>query len=227
MPIMIPGALIPFIPLYWPLADGTPNSGGKIQFYITGTTTPKDTFAQADMDPASVNTNPVILGTNGRPLTPLGAPNGAIFLQPGGYDAIVYDADDVELYSVEGFEDIGQTFFASLGTLMSEGSKDVTDGYQILPTDNTITLDTAASAVTVTLPLAADRTSVDSGNGFPLFILVDGANNGAIARTAPDTMNGLTADFSIGSSAGQQKPWVLALSDGVSNWILLASPGVA
>jgi len=62
-------------------------------------------FEEVTIDPRtvqlSVNPNPVPLNADGRPAT------GAIFLSSGGYDCIVFDADDVELYAVSGFEDIG------------------------------------------------------------------------------------------------------------------------
>lgn len=226
MPFEIPGALVNFLPLYWPDENGQPLEGGKIQFYATGTTTPKDTYAQADRDPGSVNTNPVILGANGRPQTPLGAPNGAIFLTSGAYDAVVYDADDVELYSIEGFEDIGLTFFSSLGTITGTGASDVTNGYIILETDNFVTCDSSSGAMDVMLPSAQDRSSVDNGNGLALTIKNMGSGVVTIAPDGADTIDGVSGGLDLPAAASPIFPSVVLLSDGISNWKVQASHGM-
>lgn len=54
------------IPAYQSFLDGNgdPLSGGKLYFYETGTTTPKDTYS--DVDNTTPNTNPIILNSAGR-----------------------------------------------------------------------------------------------------------------------------------------------------------------
>ncbi|HON93089.1 MAG TPA: hypothetical protein PKZ07_16080 [Sedimentisphaerales bacterium] len=83
--------LTPFF-LYQPLSDtGAPVPGGTLTFYATGTTTPKDVFADADgLVPLA---NPVTLDGTGRKL---------VFLDnDGAYDVVFADADAVEVWTME------------------------------------------------------------------------------------------------------------------------------
>lgn len=73
--------------------DGAPIASAKLYFYTTGTSTPQDTFAQADLDPASVNTNPVVADASGR--------FGPIYLGTTDYKAILKDADGVTLGTLD------------------------------------------------------------------------------------------------------------------------------
>lgn len=61
-------------------ALGEPLAGGRVYFYLPGTTTPKDTYQ--DSLQTIPNTNPVILDSAGR----------AIILGSGAYRQVVYDA---------------------------------------------------------------------------------------------------------------------------------------
>lgn len=71
--------------------DGAPVPGGKLTFYVAGTTTKKDTFA--DALGTTPNTNPVILDAYGR---------AVIFLDNDeAYDVLFTDADDVEIWTLE------------------------------------------------------------------------------------------------------------------------------
>lgn len=63
-------------------AAGAPLAGGKVYFYESGTSTPKDTYA--DEDKAVTNANPVILNARGE---------ADIFLS-GAYKVVVYDSND-------------------------------------------------------------------------------------------------------------------------------------
>lgn len=69
--------------------DGNPIVGAKLYFYTTGTNTPQDTFAQSDLDPGSVNANPVIADSAGR--------FGAIYLGTTDYKVIYKDDSDVTI----------------------------------------------------------------------------------------------------------------------------------
>ncbi|TXH48463.1 MAG: hypothetical protein E6Q97_24785 [Desulfurellales bacterium] len=61
-------------------------AGGYIQFYLTGTTTPQDTYSNAAL--STPNTNPVVLDQAGRPTV-------RIFLDPSvAYKVELYDAND-------------------------------------------------------------------------------------------------------------------------------------
>lgn len=46
--------------------NGAPLSGAKLNFYITGTTTRKNTYSNADLDVSHLNANPVVADSNGR-----------------------------------------------------------------------------------------------------------------------------------------------------------------
>ena len=92
--------LTPFF-VYQPLNDdGAPVPGGTLTFYATGTSTPKDVFADAGgVTPLA---NPVTLDGAGRKL---------VFLDDdGAYDIIFKDADEVEIWSMESIGSAGVVF---------------------------------------------------------------------------------------------------------------------
>lgn len=72
-------------------ANGNPIAGGKLYFYVTGTSTLKNTYS--DVGLTTPNTNPVILNDSGRVETP-------IFMASGDYKVSLTDANDVP---VDGF----------------------------------------------------------------------------------------------------------------------------
>lgn len=82
--------LTPFF-MFQPLNDdGAPVPGGTLTFYATGTTTPKDVYADADGN--TVLTNPVELDGSGRKL---------VFLDDdGAYDILFKDADEVLIWTM-------------------------------------------------------------------------------------------------------------------------------
>lgn len=67
-------------------ASGAPLVGGKVYFYIPGTTTPKDTYQDAGA--TILNTNPVTLDSAGE----------AVIYGSGAYRQIVNDADGVTIW---------------------------------------------------------------------------------------------------------------------------------
>lgn len=71
-------------------ASGAPLAGGKVYTYVAGTTTPKVTYA--DSTAATQNTNPVILNSSGE---------ADIWLD-GNYKISLHDANDVEIWTVDG-----------------------------------------------------------------------------------------------------------------------------
>ncbi len=71
--------------------DGTINSGGKVYFYETGTSTLKSVYSDEALTTA--HTNPVILDSNGTEL---------IFLGTGSYDYKVDDSDDAAVVTSQG-----------------------------------------------------------------------------------------------------------------------------
>ncbi len=211
----LPGALLNWLELRFFLEDGTPNVGGKIQFYETGTSTPKDTYVVADLTPGTENTNPLILDANGRPET------GGVFLATGGYDALVYDQNDVLLYSVVGFEDSAGTFFGTLGLFLATGSSAVVSGYTVLPTDQFITVATTggASPAVINLPPASER-------GQPLTIKNIGNIAIAVTPNGSDQIDFVAGPFAIPLAASPLFPSAIFLSDGNSSWLVMASHGL-
>lgn len=72
-------------------AAGAVEPGAKLYFYVTGTTTPKDTYSNSGLSVA--NANPMIADAAGR--------FGAIFLGSGDYKVILQDADGVQIWSAD------------------------------------------------------------------------------------------------------------------------------
>ena len=70
---------------------GRPLVGGKVFFYVAGTTTPKTTFK--DRAQATANTNPVILDSNGE---------ADIWLEMGYYKVVLKTSTDVVVWTVDG-----------------------------------------------------------------------------------------------------------------------------
>lgn len=81
-------------------ANDNPLVGGKVYFYITTTSTPKDTYS--DAGGTAANTNPVVLDSRGE---------ASIYLMvDAAYSMLITDENDVPLFSrdpVRGLVDIG------------------------------------------------------------------------------------------------------------------------
>lgn len=71
--------------------NGAPLAGAKLYFYESGTSTPLDTYSDADLTTA--NTNPVVADSAGR--------FGDIFLQPEPYKVVLKDASDVTIWTAD------------------------------------------------------------------------------------------------------------------------------
>lgn len=80
-----------------PDLNGLNLSGGKVYFYISGTTTPKDTYSDDIL--FTKNTNPVILNSRGE---------ADIYLD-GEYKVILKDADDAEIWTADNFSIFGDS----------------------------------------------------------------------------------------------------------------------
>ena len=70
-------------------ANGETVAGAQLIFYVTGTTTAKNTFSDAGL--TTVNPNPVIADFTGR--------FGDIFLESGDYKVVLKDADDAVVWT--------------------------------------------------------------------------------------------------------------------------------
>lgn len=76
--------------------NGDPVSGGKINFYEAGTSTPLDTYSDEDLTTA--NANPVVADSSGR--------IGPIYLKPQPYKVVVTDASDVTIKTVDNYRPV-------------------------------------------------------------------------------------------------------------------------
>ena len=106
--------------------NGNPLSGGTVETYVAGTLTPLQTYT--DVDGVVPHANPIILGADGR------APS-LIYLLPRGYKFVVRKSDNTVVHTPNNVQNVGQVFAATFGNVLSEGSKDVTSGYQILDSE--------------------------------------------------------------------------------------------
>lgn len=104
--------------------NGLSMAGAKIYFYTTGTSTPRDTYSQSDLDPSHVNPNPVLADSNG--LWP------AIYLDTTDYKAILKTADDVTVKTLDPLlvnpasvslsADLDSQFGSTTGSLLQRGA---------------------------------------------------------------------------------------------------------
>ena len=211
----MPGGLIPWIEQRFFLPNGEPNALGSIQTLIAGTSTPAATYAQADLDPGSANPTTIDLDAEGRPETD-------IFLGPIAYKFLVFNAADVQLYSIDGVEDVGQVFAATYGNLQTEGSKNVVSGYEVDPeTDSLITVNSTGGAnpAVILLPAAADAAR-------PITIKNMGTIALAITPNGAETIDGIAAAYAVAASASPLFRTVELKSDGVNAWWVTGSVGV-
>lgn len=72
--------------------DGAIVPGGLLYMYLAGTTTPLDTYFDAEMIPQNLNSNPIVLDSAGRCV---------IFLQASTYKFVLKDADGALIKSVD------------------------------------------------------------------------------------------------------------------------------
>jgi hypothetical protein len=100
--------------------DGLPLAGGKIQTYQAGSTTPLTTYT--DSSGLIANTNPIILGTSGRPPSDIWLSEGFF------YKFVLSDANDVviqtydNLYGIINAQPPAATPIPSGGILLWSGS---------------------------------------------------------------------------------------------------------
>ena len=217
MALSVPLSLLDFPGQFFDL-EGNPLAGGFLQFYLAGTTTPEDIFHDVNGDAAW--TNPVELDSSG-------FATGGIFLSPTLYDVVVMDSTLVELYTIEGVGNPGQIVFAGLGTTLATGSQNVVSGYQVLSTDQFVTVNSTGgpNPCVIQLPAASDRAAVGTNNGLPLTIKNLGVLPLAITPNGADTIEVNNAVYTLAASADPLYRSVLMVSDGSSAWWILAGHG--
>jgi hypothetical protein len=92
-------------------SNGEPLVGGKLFTYAAGTTVPLATYT--DFTGNTTNANPVILDSRGE---------ANVWLGPSRYKWVLYDADDVLIWSVDG---IGTSFAAQSPAIVATGGQTV------------------------------------------------------------------------------------------------------
>lgn len=208
----LPGSLVPWVNAQFTDDTGVPLANGSVEFFATGTATHKDTFAQADLAPASTNANPLSLDSGGR---------ATIFLETGGYDVFVYDADAVLIRTVAGVEDVGATFLSTIGTTFATGATNVTSGYTVLSTDYFVTVASTGGAnpCLINLPSAASHTQPVGIKNLGLVAL-------SIVPNGSDTIDGTLTSFTVAAASSPTYPSVWLLPDGISTWWIASSHGL-
>jgi hypothetical protein len=92
-------------------SEGIPLVGGKIYTYQAGSSTPLDTYT--DVNGTIANTNPIILGTDGR------CPDEIWLTYGYSYKFVIKDASDVTIQTLDNLYGILQTAPASAPTIPS------------------------------------------------------------------------------------------------------------
>lgn len=211
---LYPGARLPWVKPQFCDEDGNPLAGGFIYFYISGTSTPFDTFSDVNLTAGTENPNPMELDAGGFPQDP-------IYLQPSGYKVVCTNADDEQQWEEDEVEDVGQTFASTFGNVLSEGSNDVVSGYTVLVTDRLVTVDSTGGADPCVINLlpassATQMLTIKNMGTEPLAITPDGA----------DTIEGLAAVYTVPAAVSPNFPAIVIISDAVSSYTIIASHGL-
>ncbi len=203
-------------------AAGVPLSGGKLHFYAAGTSTRKDTYA--DADGTTVNSNPVVLNSHGFPDVGIYGTTGAYkIVLTDSADAVIWTEDGVVPLIVANDTQTEWTTFAGAVTYISATSFSVTGdqtatfhvGRRVRTTNSggTLVYSTVAavshSANLTTVTLVNDSGSLDSGLSAVAYGLL-AATNHSIPKASPSfnalnvvSISGTTASFS-GTVTAQQ-----------------------
>lgn len=108
-------------------ANGNPYAGAKLYFYVTGTSTPKDTYSDAAL--STPNANPVVADAGGV--------FGSIFMSNEAYKVVLKTSADVTVWTadpVRGPFSSGDVSIAGYALLASTNSFTATQTFQL--TDN-------------------------------------------------------------------------------------------
>ncbi len=81
----------------WLDSNGDPLSGGKLEFFESGTSTPLDTYSDEAL--TSANANPVVADAAGT--------WGDIWLKPQDYKVVLSDSSDVQIWSADPINNFG------------------------------------------------------------------------------------------------------------------------
>ena len=176
-------------------------SGWLLNFYLTATSTRKDTFSDNAL--TSANANPVVADSAGR--------FGDIFLESGTYKVVLTDAAAVEKWTAD-------PVAGSIGTSGVVDEKAASYTVTIDDSTKVLAFDATSGNLTATLLAAAT-----AGDGFEVTIKKSdsGANTVTVDGNGAETID-LAATFVL----SLQNQSVTVRSDG-ANWLVVASTRVA
>lgn len=214
----LPGALLPWVELRFLKlsSDGllVSNAGGTVTFYEAGTTTKQDTYPTSDLDPMTPNDNPIGLDDDGRP-------GSMIYILPTGYRVLVKDSAGATVYDEDNVSDPAYSYFASLGQQFAQGSKGVSSGYTITPSDALVTVDESSTdPAIVNLQTATAQTG-------QIAIQNVGSKPVAITPVSGETINGIAGPFTLPAAASPVFPTVVLWNDGTSAYFVASGWGLA
>ncbi len=198
--------------------DGAPLAFGAVRFRLTGTVTSVPSYTTHELSVA--NADPLILDAYGRP------PSG-VFLGPNdAYDvAIATSAGTLgsPIDTITAYVDPSTLIWNNIGQRMTLGSKAVNSGYQVLNTDEMISLFISGSPLPTVGVVLLDDVSKRS---LPLIIKNAGTRPMALSPKPGQTIDGLGPEnpYVLPVSPGTQRyPTVMLVPDRVSTYYIVMS----
>jgi microcystin-dependent protein len=179
--------------------NGEPISGGRLEVYEAGTTTPLDTYTNAALTVASAN--PIILDSAG--LIPV------IYAAPDNYKFVLKSADEATTYfTIDDYTVIDpETAQAVSSTTITFNTSVAADDY-----DRLFNANTASGGVTIT----ANSEDLDNGFEFTVRKTSADANAVTVSGTGAQTING-SASYTIGNQFGS----ATFRSNGAAGWDII------
>ena len=125
------------------------------------------------------------------------------------------------LWTVDYVTDVGAVFAAGFGQALSQGGKNVTSGYFILPTDRLVTVASTGGAAPCVINLlrAADATGAVAIKNVGTVAL-------AITPNGSDVVDGVNTAYTIPAASGATQPTGFWSRMASSAWFLLSSHGL-
>jgi hypothetical protein len=200
-----------------------PYSGYFLVFAEAGQSLSSRQVVYADWQGNTSLGSQVILNTAGYPSD--GVNPVSIFFQPLGYKMALCPPLPLDptnpdtanaVRTIDGVENVGQTYVGSLGTLLSTGQKSAPDGYLVTASDILVTFLGSATGV-VNLPDVTTRSQ-------PVILENIGSLSMVITANGSQTFNG-TANTTFTIAAGTTPKWpsvVLLPYAATSTWYVVA-----
>ncbi|MDN7558231.1 hypothetical protein [Burkholderia orbicola] len=231
-------ALIPVGKVQWTDANGNPLVGGKVYFYVPGTTTPKNTW----QDPAgtALNTNPVDLDARGE----------AVVWGSGSYRQIVTDSNGALIWDQVTSDPVAaalgefltQPLFTALGAnatarTFQDKARDIVSvkdfgGVGSGAVDETAAFSAAAAAVgpagQVVVPKGTWQLSAIPSPAVTWLVDANATFTGAGSLSGRMVKNGNGGAYAHGTKLGAQSSWLEALrtpTESIADLIVLSSIG--